>query len=130
MGGAESKMGKGWINYDLKAPKGIKDDIANFSKHFGAASVSEMVVNNPRASFLAHITEALKKDGTVTIRGQIANRYFKEIWNGTAKGMENFEVVPGSKKTGLSIEGHTNSNGTQLRGDANSLNEIILKKKT
>lgn len=75
------------------------------------------------------VSGALREGGTITVRGQMNNSFFKEIWDGTAKGIEGYEVLEGSKKTGLSKEGYMRSDGSPLRGDANSLNEIILKKK-
>ncbi|MDQ6609044.1 MAG: hypothetical protein M3Y85_04405, partial [Bacteroidota bacterium] len=129
MGGTASKLGTGWINFDRAARVGIADDVANFSNHFAKGSVKEIVANNPRAEFLGNVTEALQGGGTITVRGQMANGFFKEIWNGTAKGMEGYNVVNGSKKTGLSTEGYFQEGNKPLRGDANSLNEIILKKK-
>ena len=87
-----------------------------------------MVVNNPRAEFLSHVTESLKTGATITVRGQIANPYFRKIWNGTAKGLDAFEVVTDSRKEGLSTEGYSDSEGQPLKGE-NNINEIILKKK-
>jgi RHS repeat-associated protein len=127
MGGPNSKMGSAWINFDKAALSGIKDDVANFGKHFGKGSVTEMTVSNPLAEFLVYVSESMKKGGTITIRGQISNKFFKNIWEGKAKGLEGFEVVPGSKKTGLSTSGYNQSSGAPLQG-TNNINEIILRK--
>jgi hypothetical protein len=129
MGGERSRYVNNYINYDIKAQEGIADAVGNFSNHFGKNTVGEIVANNPQASFLEHVGESLRSDGIITVRGQMNNKYFAEIWNGTAKGMEGYEVIPGSKVTGLSTKGYNRTDGTPLRGAENSLNEIKLIKK-
>ena len=124
MGGPKTNRAK-FINYDLDALEGIKADVKDFSKFFAKNAVDEIVVNNPRAQFLQHVSESLESGGTITIRGQMANPYFSEIWN--AKTHTSFEII--GRKTGLSIEGYFQTSGEPLRGASNSLNEIVLKKK-
>jgi len=125
MGGEASRYGKGWINYDLNAKSGIKAGVEDFSKYFGKNSVDEMVVNNPQASFLNEVAEAIKSGGTLTIRGQMGNKYFKNIWKMT--DVEGFKVL--SRQEYLSKDGYNKTDGTPLGGDQNSMNEIILEKK-
>ncbi|MEO3404972.1 RHS repeat-associated core domain-containing protein [Mucilaginibacter sp. CAU 1740] len=129
MGGARSALGNGWINFDIAAQTGIADDIGNFSKYFKQNSVNRMVVNNPQADFLPFVSESLGEGSTITVRGQVSNKFFKRIWEGKAEGLSNFEVIPGSKKTGLSTNGYFRTDGTPLGGQTTSLNEIVLKKK-
>ena len=129
MGGKNSTLGKKYINYDKIAVDGIADDVANFSNHFGKSTLDEIVANNPQAAFLQSVNESLKAGGTITVRGQISNPFFKEIWEGKAKGMAGFEIVPGSKKSGLSTKGFKRNDGSNLQGGANSLFETVLRKK-
>jgi RHS repeat-associated protein len=129
MGGRYPSLGSRWLNYDMEARFGIADDVSNFSRHFGKNSVGRIIANNPQAEFLQSVSESLESGGTITVRGQMSNKYFKNIWNGKADGLGNFEVVPNSMKTGLSTDGYTRTDGTPLGGDSNSLNEITLKKK-
>lgn len=129
MGGEASRYGSKYLNYDLRAKVGIADGVENFKNHFLDNTVKEIVVNNPQAPFLEHVSSALQADGTITVRGQFSNSHFADIWDGKAKGLAGYEVLPGSKKTGLSTEGFTKTDGTPLRGANNSLNELILKKK-
>jgi len=127
MGGQRSSI-RGWLNFDNNAIEGIRSDVKKFGQFFTKNSVSSIITNNPQAEFLPYVTNSLKEGGTITVRGQMANAFFKEIWNGTAKGLENYEVI--GKTEGLSIDRYYRTDGSPLRGGAKSLNEIILKKKT
>jgi RHS repeat-associated protein len=127
MGGTNSKY-KGYINYDINAKSGIKDGVHNFKNHFGENTIKEMVVDNPQASFLNEVASSITKDGTITIRGQMSNSFFKSIWEGKAEGLQGFEVLSNSKKTGLPNEGYKRTDGTPV-GGKNNINEIKLRKK-
>ncbi len=98
MGGEHSRYGSDqFINYDIKAISGIRDDVTNFKNHFANNTVNQIVVDNPRANFLEYVTDALQAGGTITVRGGMSNSFFNSIVNGKAKGLENYEVL--SKKT-------------------------------
>jgi len=125
MGGKASSLGRPWINFDKAATKGIADDVANFGKHFGKNTVAEIVVNNPQAEFLQHVTDALEEGGTITVRGNLSNKYFKSIYNGKAKGLENFEVT--EVRQNVPNQGYTTTGGEDIRGE---IHEIRLTKKT
>jgi RHS repeat-associated protein len=127
MGGEMSALGKGWINYDKRAIEGIKGNVRDFPSYFKENSVSIINVDNPQASFLTEITGSLKKGGIITVRGQKSNPFFNKIWNGSAAGLENYEVV--SKSEGLSTKGYSRTDGSPLRGSENSMQEIVLRKK-
>lgn len=86
-------------------------------------SLKNIVVNNPQATFLEEVTSSLSKGGTITVRGTINNGYFKSVYNGTAEGMNNFEVV--IKRTGLPNEGYFKTSGKIPVGGQNNINEII-----
>ncbi|MDV7696740.1 hypothetical protein N6B72_07405 [Chryseobacterium soli] len=124
--GGETSSLKGFINYDIVATEGIRDTTSNFSKYFKSGSVGNVVANNPQALFLEEISGSVAKGGTVTVRGTINNKYFKTIFNGKAKGLDNFEVV--GRHEGLSSEGYYRSDGSPI-GGSNNINEIILRKK-
>ncbi|WP_367389135.1 hypothetical protein [Lewinella sp. LCG006] len=98
----------------------------NFSRHFPIGSVDEIVVNNPQSTFLTQIYSSLKSGATVTVRGQKANRFFQDVYDEVAEGIDGFEII--SKRDGLSKEGFFRTDGSALRGDLNSVNEITLKK--
>ena len=125
MGGEVSQYGKGWINFDIQAKKGIKAGVEEFSNYFGTNSVDEMVVNSPQASFLQEVSGSMKSGGTLTIRGQMGNKYFKKIWN--MKEVDGFDVI--SRQEYQSTEGYNRTDGTPLGGDKNSMNELILRKR-
>jgi len=129
MGGTGgSKLGSGWINYDLEASglSGISDDVANFSKHFPQGSVSEIVANNPQTTFLSEVTPSLESGGTITVRGNMTNKYFKGIYNGKAEGLENYNVI--SRTENVPNKGYMKTGGNDpVTG---KINEIILMKKT
>lgn len=95
-GGAVTKL-KGFINYDMMAKIGIADDVANFSKWFGAGSVKNIIANNSQAEFLKHILPSLEQGGTVTVRGTMSNKFFNKIWKGTAEGLENYKIMSKTK---------------------------------
>jgi len=100
MGGAsvsESKLGKLWVNYDIAANDGInaiKDDVANFSKHFADNNVlvDEIVVANPQAQFLEQIESSMKQGSSVTIIGTFNNKYFHKIWKQIENGETELDV--------------------------------------
>lgn len=73
------------------------------------------------------MTSSLSKGGQITVKGTINNGFFKSIYNGTADGMNNFQVV--GKWTGLPNEGYFQTGGKKRVGGSNNINEIILKKK-
>ena len=123
MGG--SKGTKGFINFDKAAKSGIADDVTNFSKHFEAGSVGEMVVNNPQAEFLGSITESMASGGTVTVRGTMSNKFFNKVFKGKAEGSGGFNII--NKAENVPNTGFFRSDGkTPIKG---KINEIILQKK-
>jgi hypothetical protein len=125
MGGDKSKLGAGWKNYDLAATEGVADDVANLGKHFQPGELAEVVANNPRAEFLQHVGPVMEQGGTVTVRGNMANKFFKQVWEGKAPGIEGFEVV--SKTENVPNLGYTQTGGAKpVQGQ---INEIVLKKK-
>lgn len=125
MGGEKSRYGGEYINYSKNAKIGIRDDVRNFKNHFGKNSISEIIVDNPQDVFLEHVTEALQKGGTITIRGNMTNKFFNKIFDEKAPGMEAFEVL--KKNKDVKNPGYLMSDGkTEVRGQ---INEIILKKK-
>jgi RHS repeat-associated protein len=111
----------GYINYDIQATTGISDDVANFGQHFGPNSVTELIVNNPMAPFLEHVTPAIQTGGRVVIRGQMANKNFKSIWN--SKGVPGFKEI--GRASGIQSTGFTKTDGSPIEG---TMNEIILEK--
>lgn len=125
MGGESSSL-KGYINFDINAKVGIADNVSNFSKYFKPESLKNVVVNNPQAAFLEEISGSIAKDGQVTVRGTINNKYFKSVFNGTADGIDDFEVI--SRRTGLPNKGYKKTDGTSIGGN-NNINEITLKRK-
>lgn len=127
MGGPNSRY-VDFINYDKNAKSGINDVVGNYKNHFGENTVREILVDKPQTDFLAEVQSSIVKNGTITIRGQLSNKFFKLIWDSKAKGLENFDVMPNSRKSGMSNEGYKRSDGTSLGGE-NNLNEIILIKK-
>ncbi len=125
MGGEASRYGSGFIDFDKNAKVGIQDDVANFGNHFGKNTIKEMIVDNPQATFLNYVTDAMQTDGTVTIRGSMSNKYFNSIYNGKAEGLEGFEIL--SKKENITNPGYKQTGGKKpVKG---AINEIVLKKK-
>ena len=125
MGGEHSRYGSDqFINYDIKAISGIRDDVTNFKNHFANNTVNQIVVDNPRANFLEYVTDALKAGGTITVRGGMSNSFFNSIVNGKAKGLENYEVL--SKKTNVDNPGFKTTDGNPVKSQ---IDEITLKKK-
>ena len=111
----------GYTNYDLQATNGIVDDVANFGKHYGPNSVSDLVVNNPQAAFLEAVTPSMQSGGRITLRGQFANKNFSNVWD--ASEISGYKVI--SRQRGISSSGYTKTNGSPIKG---SMNEIILEK--
>ena len=122
-GGSKSAYKNG-ISIDPQAVSGFKGTIAEFAEQF-SGKVGEIVANNPQASFLDEATGLLESGGTLTVRGQMANKYFKQLWK--QESIEGFEVV--GRQTGISTSGYTKTDGTSLGGAADSLNELILRRK-
>ena len=82
-------------------------------------------MNNPQAEFLQYVTNALKEGGTITIRGNLSNKYFNSIYNGKAKGLENFEVS--EVNPNVPNKGYKTTRGEDIKGE---IHEIRLKKKS
>ena len=123
MGGTKSSMGKGWVNFDLAAAEGIADDVVNFGKHFDPGSVGHIVVNNPRAEFLQAVTSSVKDGGIITVRGTMSNKFFNSIYNGTATGLNKFQVIGRSEN--LPNLGYMTTDNKPITGQ---INAIMLKK--
>ncbi len=121
-GGAKSSLKNG-VSIDPQAVSGFRGTISEFAEQFFGSKVGEIVANNPQASFMKEASQLLEEGGTLTIRGQMANKFFKQVWKNVNDG---FEVI--SKKTGLSTSGFTKTDGSPLGGASDSLNEIVLKK--
>ena len=124
MGGLKSKLGEGWTNYHRLAIEGIADEVPNLGKHFTPGQLAEVVANNPQAEFLPHISPLLKQGGTVTVRGNFSNGFFKKIWDGKASGLSDFDLV--SKTENVVNPGYLRTDGTLVTGQ---IHEIVLRKK-
>lgn len=71
------------------------------------------------------VTEALQKGGTITIRGNMSNKFFNKIFNEKASGMEGFKVL--KKMENVDNPGYLQSDGqTKVKGQ---INEIVIEKK-
>ena len=125
MGGRQSRYGPGFINYDLKAATGITDDVVNFKRYFPKNSVTKIIVDNPQAEFLQHVSESLEDGGVIIVRGNMSNKYFKSVYEGKAKGMEDFEVSV--MKPNVENPGYKKTSGEDIQGQ---INELQLKKKS
>lgn len=123
MGGSKSSL-KGYMNYDINAKVGIKDDVGSFGKYFNENSLKNVEVNNPQANFLPAISGSLSSDGKVTVRGTMSNPYFNKIWNGKAQGLDGYKVINTTQN--VSNNGYLKTNGTPIQGQ---INQIILKRK-
>jgi hypothetical protein len=80
---------------------------------------------NPQAGFLQHVENSLKNGGTITVRGTLSNKYFNQIYNGKAQGLENFEVT--ERNANVSNPGYKRADGDKIKGE---IHELILKKKS
>ncbi|MET3035875.1 RHS repeat-associated core domain-containing protein [Chryseobacterium sp. NRRL B-14859] len=123
MGGESSSL-KGYLNFDINAKVGIADNVSNFGKYFKPGSLKNIVVNNPQAAFLEEISGSLSKEGEVTIRGTMSNKYFNSIWKGKAQGLENYRILNQSEN--VPNNGYLQTNGKPIQG---KINQIILQKK-
>lgn len=123
MGGESSSL-KGYINFDINAKVGIADNVSNFSKYFKPESLKNVVVNNPQAAFLEEISGSIAKDGQVTVRGTMSNKFFNSIWNGKAKGLGSFKIL--SQVENVPNNGYLQTGGKPIQGQ---INQIILQKK-
>ncbi|HZZ72357.1 MAG TPA: hypothetical protein VFE24_08890 [Pirellulales bacterium] len=125
MGGDKSKLGPGWTNFDISATEGITDDVASLGKHFEPGELGVVVANDPRAEFLQHVGPVLEQGGTVTVRGNMSNKFFKQLWEGKAPGFEGFEVV--NRTENVPNLGYTQTGG--VKAVQGQISEIVLKKK-
>ncbi|MVT08531.1 RHS repeat-associated core domain-containing protein [Chitinophaga tropicalis] len=125
MGGEKSRYGKEWINYDINAKEGVKATVKDFRLYFGPSSVKQMIVDNPRASFLEDVTPSIMKGGTLIIRGGMSNSHFNIIFNEKAAGMKAFEII--KKTENVPNIGYKQTDG--IKPVAGQINEIILQKK-
>lgn len=122
MGGRKSSL-KGYLNYDINATVGVKDDVANFGIYFNKNSLQNIEVNNPQANFLHSISGSLSNEGKVTVRGTMSNPYFNKIWNGKAEGLDGYHII--NRTQDVYNNGYLKTNGTPIKGQ---INQIILKK--
>ena len=124
-GGNPSKIGDAYKSYDIEPGADIVDDVKNFEDHYAPNTVDEVVVNNPQDEFLPHITNAVKSDGTVTVRGNYSNGYFNKLWKKAEKGksIDGYEVIYYGKDRSGQV--YYNSEGQPLQGE---IKEIILRK--
>lgn len=126
MGGPQTSF-KGFKNFDLADNGlGINDYVSNFGNYFKPSSLKNVLVNNPQSSFLGEISGLMAKGGNITVRGTKGNSYFQSVFDGTADGMDGFEVI--SRQTGLKNKGYNRTDGTPIKGQ-NNINEIVLRKK-
>ncbi len=127
MGGETSSI-KGALNVDQQATSGIKGTVADFldfvKKNDALGEIDEIVANNPQATFLSESAELLKEGGTITVRGNTKNKFFQSVFDGTAEGFDNFEII--STTLDVSKEGMKRTDGSAIQGQ---VNEIILKRK-
>lgn len=131
--GGETSQIKGALNIDPAATKGFKGTIEEFvqvaKKNNITGNVDKIVANNPYgyADYVADAAQLLKKDGTITIRGTESNRFFNQVLNGKAKGLEEFEVIQGKTLINdAAKEAMKTTSGKPIEG---KVYEIILKKK-
>ena len=82
------------------------------------------MANNPQAEFLPHVGPLVEQGGTVTVRGNLSNKFFNRIWEGKAAGLDGFEVV--SKTENVANPGYLRTDGTPVGGQ---IHEIVLRKK-
>jgi len=92
-GGQSSIYGEEYVSFDLEEGGDIVDDVANFNKYFNDGTLNKIRVDNPRAIFLNIIAASLVSGGKVIVTGGMSNKFFKNIFNGIASGLEDFKVV-------------------------------------
>lgn len=90
---------------------------------FDPGSVGHIVVNNPRAEFLQAVTSSVKDGGIITVRGTMSNKFFNSIYNGTATGLNKFQVIGRSEN--LPNLGYMTTDNKPITGQ---INAIMLKK--
>jgi hypothetical protein len=126
-GGEVSKYANA-LNIDHKAVKGFKGSINQFHSFLKSnkllGTVDEIIADNPQDVFLKEASDVLKTGGTLTVRGNKRNDLFQTIYEGTAEGLSQFEVV--SKTTNVAKEGMKRTDGSDIQG---VVNEIVLRKK-
>ncbi|MGN6641306.1 MAG: RHS repeat domain-containing protein [Mucilaginibacter sp.] len=131
-GGSTSNT-RGAINIDPQAQSGFKGTIEEFvqvaKKSRIMGGVDKIIANNPYgySDYLADAAQLLKKGGTITVRGTESNRFFNQILKGTAKGLDEFEVVEQQTLVPKDLKKTMKTtSGKPVKGD---VYEIILKRK-
>jgi RHS repeat-associated protein len=122
--GGEKSRYDGYLNFDIKAKKGIQGDISEYGNHFREGSVSDMIVDNPQVEFLENVSSSIESGGIITIRGNYSNNFFKEIYEGTASGMGEFNVL--ERIAEIDKSGMKKTDGSPIGG---TVKEITLQKK-
>ena len=124
---------KNAFNISLDATSGFKGKIEDFTRYLTRknllGTVDKIIADNPYgyADYLDDAAKALKQGGDITIRGTANNEYFKQVIDGTAKGMDNFEVFKTATKVSDEVKkGMKTTSGKDINGD---VFEIVLKRK-
>ncbi|RVU90830.1 hypothetical protein EH230_07945 [Flavobacterium columnare] len=122
------------FNVDIAALKGFKGKIDDFTKIMGRynllGTVDNIIADNPFGykDYLVDASKLLKEGGTITVRGGLGNKFFNQVVNGTAEGLNNFEIIQEATKLSKeATKGMKTSGGKEITHD---VYEIILKKKS
>lgn len=119
-GGAKSAIKNG-VSIDPKSVSGFRGTISEFAEQFAGSKVSEIVANNPQATFMKEAASLLESGGTLTMRGTMSNKFFNKIAKG--KDLDGFEVI--QQATKISNEGYKKTDGSAIQGQ---MFELILKR--
>ena len=115
------------LNIDTQALQGLKGTVQQFTSMMRQADllgrVERIIAENPQATFLSEASELLQEGGELIVKGNKSNNFFQSVFDGTAEGLENFEVI--SKTLDVAKEGMKRTDGTAIQGQ---VNEIVLRK--
>lgn len=126
-GGPKSNLPNG-LSIDPAATNGFKGTIQEFAAQNQGKLFKSIQANNPYgyAGFIDDAAVLLDDGGTITVRGTMSNKYFAQVANGTASGLDNFVVIKNAAKVSDAVKaGMKTTNGVPIQGD---VYEIILKK--
>ena len=118
------------IAYDRQANVGIKDDVASIDKYFLDGTITEVMVNNPQADFIVEIYKKLETEAVVTIRGHIANPFFRKIWRKFQKVEVEFglTLVEEKEEPDEFIKSHTFRKNLGEVLSIDTMRTLVLKK--
>jgi hypothetical protein len=118
------------LSIDPKAnpAKGFQGTIADFTKANQGLKVNQIIADNPYGyyDYVDDAANLLESGGTLTVRGTITNRFFKQILTGKAKGLENFIIGTRTKIPDQMKVNMKSTTGEDIKGD---VFEITLKRK-